>query len=161
MQKYLNQLIDDMHHAATQVPQSRIMKGEFDPSYMMELEDMEELPMSEWFGLSKELFPPANRLNAEQHTLMADEFEKLWGAFSFDPYFPEGLPARRRYELMRDYLDHKCTHWPGGWIHTFEFCNYDPQNCPFGNEYCRCKDLELNISLDENISRSTADDLPF
>lgn len=161
MQKYLNQLIEDMHLAASQVSQSRIPELVFDPNYMMELEDMEELPMSEWFGLSKEQFPPADRLTAEQLSLMAEEFEKLWGAFNFDPYFPDRLPARRRYELMRDYLDHKCAHWPGGWIHTFEFCKYDPENCPFGIEYCRCKNLEYDQPVDTNVSKESKDDLPF
>lgn len=161
MQRYLNQLIEDMHLAATLVSQSRIPETVFDPNYMMELEAMEELPMSEWFGLSKEQFPPADRLDAGQQKQMAEEFEKLWAAFSFDPYFPEGLPARRRYELMRDYLDHKCTFWPGGWIHTFEFCNYEPDHCPFGNEYCRCKDFEYDKPAIMNKVRESEDDLPF
>lgn len=161
MQRYLNQLIEDMHLAATLVSQSRIPETVFDPNYMMELEAMEELPMSEWFGLSKEQFPPADRLDAGQQKQMAEEFEKLWAAFSFDPYFPEGLPARRRYELMRDYLDHKCTHWPGGWIQTFEFCNYEPDNCPFGTEYCRCKDVEYDEPVDMNQIKKSEDDLPF
>jgi hypothetical protein len=150
-----------MHLAATRVPQSRIPEGEFDPDYMMELEEMEEQPMSEWFGLSKELFPAPDRLNPDQLTLMADEFEDLWAAYSFDPYFPDGLPAKRRYELMRDYLDHKCAHWPGGWIHTFEFCNYEPENCPFGEEYCRCKDFEYDEPVDINRSNELEGDLPF
>ena len=37
---------------------------------------------------------------------MADEFEQLWAVYSFYPDFPDELPAKRRYELMRDYLDH-------------------------------------------------------
>lgn len=161
MQKYLNQLIEDMRLASLRVPQSKIPDGEFDPDYMMELEDMEEQPMSEWFGLEKEQFPPSDRLAPDQLELMAHEFEELWGAYSFDPFFPEGLPAKRRYELMRDYLDHKCTHWPGGWIHTFEFCHYDPDHCPFGNEYCRCKDFDYEQSANINDSKTSEDDLPF
>lgn len=161
MQKYLNQLIEDMHLAAQRVPQSTIPEDTFEPDYMMELEDMEEQPMSDWFGLEKMLFPSSEMLTAEQLELMAYEFEKLWGSFNFDPYFPEGLPAKRRYELMRDYLDHKCTHWPGGWVHTFEFCNYDPDNCPFGQEYCRCKEMDYNESVDLDIPNSLEEDLPF
>ncbi len=142
MQKYLSQLIADMHKSAEKVPQSRIPVGEFDPEYMMELEESGEKTMSQWFGLGKEQFPPSEKLSEEQLIQMAAEFENLWNAYSFYADFPEGLPAQRRYELMRDYLDHPTQHWPGGWEHHFEFCDYDPANCPFGNEFCRCKDFD-------------------
>lgn len=161
MQKYLNQLIEDMHLAATRVPISKIPEGTFDADYMMELEEMEDEPMSFWFGLEKEQFPSSDRLTPKQLKLMADELEKLWSAYSFEPDFPEGLPAKRRYELMRDYLEHRCTYWPGGWVHHFEFCNYEPENCPFGIEYCRCKDFEYDEFISKNSSDKATDDLPF
>lgn len=161
MQKYLDQLIEDMHLAATQVPQSAISESTFDVEYMMELEEMEEEPLSFWFGLEKEQFPSSDRLTEDQLKLMAYEFEKLWASFSFEPDFPEGLPAKRRYELLRDYLEHKCTYWPGGWVHHFEFCNYEPENCPFGDEFCRCKDFEYDDSFNKDITTKSTDDLPF
>ena len=161
MQNYLNQLIEDMHLAATRLPQPKIPEGTFDPDYMMELEAMEEQPMGVLFGLSREQFPPSDRLTSEQLTLMAKEFEQLWAVYSFEPDFPEGLPDKRRYELMRDYIDIECSHWPGGWIHHFEFCSYEPDNCPFGEEFCKCKDFEYNKSLDRNVSNSLEEDYPF
>ena len=97
--------------------------------------------MSEWFGLEKELFPPSEMLTAEELRLIADEFEELWGAYSFLPEFPDGLPDKRRYELMCEYLDHRCNYWPGGWRQHFTFCDYEPANCPFGIEYCHCRDF--------------------
>jgi hypothetical protein len=158
MQNYLTHLIFDMHLAAARVPQSRIPEGEFDPDYMLELEESDEKTMSQWFGLEKEQFPASEKLSEEQLELMANEFEQLWAAWSFYPDFPEGLPAKRRYELMRDYLDHPCQHWPGGWVHHFEFCDYEPENCPFGTEFCRCKNFE-----DEkiNIQPKKDGELPF
>ena len=143
MQTYLSQLITDMHQATMHVPQSRIPEGTFDPDYQDELEASPDYPMSHWFGLTKEQFPASDRLSSEQLVLMADEFEQLWAAYSFEPDFPEGLPAKRRYELMRDHLDHECSHWPGGWVHHFEFCDYDTENCPFGQEFCKCKDFDV------------------
>lgn len=141
MKTYLDQLIADMHYSATQVPQSKIPEGEFDPDYMMELEEMPDQPMSHWFGLNKELFPAPELLNEEETELMATELEELWEAYSFIPDFPEGLPAKLRYELMWKYLDQPCHHWPGGWEYHFEFCEYEPETCPFGHEFCHCKDL--------------------
>ncbi len=112
MKNYLVQLIFDMHKSAEKVPHSKIAEGEFDPEYMMELEESGEKPMSHWFGMNKEQFPSSERLSEEQLKLMATELEKLWKAYSFYPDFPEGLPAKRRDELMRDYLDHLTQHWP-------------------------------------------------
>lgn len=142
MNNYLTQLISDMHLAARRVPKSKIPEGTFDPDYQDELEASPEQPMSRWFGLDKEQFPPSDKLTIEQLELMASEFEHLWAVYSFEPDFPDGLPARRRYELMRDYLDHPCQHWPGGWVQHFEFCDYDTENCPFGTEFCKCKDFD-------------------
>ncbi len=140
MQHYLSQLISDMRLAVKRAP--RTGKEEFDPEVMMELEESEEKPMGYWLGFNKEQFPPSERLNDDQLKLMANEFEQLWAAYSFYPDFPEGLPAKRRYELMRDYIDHPTQYWPGGWEHHFEFCHYDPAHCPFGSEFCRCKEWE-------------------
>ncbi len=158
MHHYLAYLVSDMRQAATRASKSRIPEGEFDPDYMMELEESAEKPMSEWFGLQKEEFPPSEKLTNEQLEFMATEFEQLWAAYSFFPDFPEGLPAKHRYELMRDYLDHPTQHWPGGWQHHFEFCDYDPEHCPFGIEFCRCKDFD--DELPEIIPKKDGE-LPF
>jgi hypothetical protein len=161
MNNYLTQLITDMHLAARRVPKSRISEGTFDPDYMMELEESPERPMSQWFGLEKEQFPSSDKLTTEQLQLMANEFEQLWAAYLFEPDFPEGLPAKRRYELMRDYLDHECSHWPGGWVHHFEFCDYDSENCPFGSEFCKCKDFEYFDDNNINTIDQDPESQPF
>jgi hypothetical protein len=162
MNNYLTHLISDMHQASVRVPGSRIPDGEFDPDYMLELEESPEKPMSQWFGLSREEFPPSDKLNEEQLELMATEFEQLWAIFSFYPDFPDGLPAKRRYELMCEYLDHPCQHWPGCWEHHFEFCSYEPENCPFGDEFCRCKEFLNDDDIHSGIETDTNNnELPF
>ena len=161
MHHYLAQLIADMHEAATRVPQSKVPEGTFDPDYEFELENSPQYPMSHWFGLTKEQFPQSDRLTDEQLELMADEFEQLWNAYGFEPGFPDELPAKRRYELMRDYLDEKCPHWPGGWVQHFEFCDYDPENCPFGTEFCKCKDWDEYDNMNINVEDRDPDALPF
>jgi len=157
MQNYLSHLISDMRQAAAGVPKSKIPEGTFDPDYMMELEESAEKTMSQWFGLEKDQFPPSDKLNLEQLELMAAEFEKLWDAYSFEPNFPDGLPAKTRYHLMRNYLDYSTQHWPGGWVHSFEFCDYDKKNCPFGNEFCWCGDFDDDLIYHPK----NPDDLPF
>ena len=160
MEKYLTYLIEDMHQAAQRVPLSKIPEGDFDPDYMLELEESPDRKMSDWFGLSIDQFPKSDRLTLSQLETMADEFENLWMAFSFVPEFPEKLPSKRRYELMREYLEEKCQHWPGGWKQHFEFCNYDVEKCPFGSKYCKCKDFQFDKyeAMNDNLP---ADEIPY
>jgi len=138
----LDQLISDMHQSALKVPISKVPEGEFDADYRDELEASQEQTMSKWFGLGKELFPPSEMLTSEELNLISDKFEKLWAAYSFYADFPKGLPAKCRYELMGEYLNHSCQYRPRGWKQCFTFCDYEPENCPFGREYCPCKDLD-------------------
>jgi len=160
IQHYLDQLIADMHQAAQRVPTSKIPEGTFDPDYQDELEASPDRLMSEWFGLEKEFFPPSEMLTTEELDLMANEFELMWAAYSFFPEFPEGLPAKRRYELMREYLDYRCQHWPGGWEQCFTFCDYEPLRCPFGIEFCKCKNFE-NDNLDVSLESTDENVLPY
>jgi len=149
-----------MHLAATRVPQSKIPEGAFDAEYMMELEDMEDQPIRVLFGLTIEQFPLSDKLTSEQLTLMATEFKQLWAAYRFIPNFPEGLPTRRRYELMREYLDQGCSYWLG-YTQDFEFCSYEPNDCPYGKEFCRCKDFEDDELLEMNATNTLNEELPF
>lgn len=140
MQKYLDQLIEDMQMIGNKAKSNLIPDESFDPVKMMEMEESPEQTMGFWFGLSQECFPPSDKLNEHQLEQMTIEIEELWGAFGFVPDFPDKLPARRKYELMREYLNQPCQYWAKGWILHFEFCQYDPNECPFGSEFCRCKE---------------------
>ena len=161
MHHYLTHLISEMRRDAERVPKSQIPEETFDPDYMIELGESAEKPMSQWFGIGKEVFPPSEKLTDEQLRLIASEFEQLWAAYSFEPNFPDELPVKRRYELMREYLDHPCQHWPGGWVLHYEFCDYEPGNCPFGTEFCRCKDFEMNDDFQISNSEFTNLEIPF
>ena len=142
MQKYLDQLIEDMQIIGNKAKSNLIPDEIFDPAKMIQLEESAEQTMSFWFGLSQECFPPSDKLNEQQLDEMALKFEEMWGAFGFFPDFPDKLPSKRRYELMREYLNHQCQYWAKGCMLHFEFCHYDPNECPFGSEFCRCKEDE-------------------
>lgn len=142
MQKYLDQLISDMQMIGEKAKANLIPDEVFDPVKMMELEESPEQTMGFWFGLSQENFPASDRLNEQQLDQMAIEFEELWGAFGFYPDFPDKLPSKLKYELMREYLNEPCQYWAKGWAFHFEFCHYNPDECPFGSEFCRCKEYQ-------------------
>jgi len=139
---YLDQLISDMHQSALKVPVSKVPENEYGSDYQNVLVASPLQPMSKRFGIRKELFPPSEMLTSEELNLIADEFEKLWAAYSFFADFPISLPAKRRYELMREYLDYSCHYGHGKRKQCFTFCDYKPESCPFGIECCRCGNLD-------------------
>ncbi len=144
MQNYLNQLIDDMRQAAKNLP----TKPYYDIppeaegiEYVIEWENAKDKPMHQWFGIAKEKFPPPEKLTTQQQTLMVDEMLKLWQAYSFWPDLPENLPADIAYKMLVDFLD-KPIAWVSEGDLLINLCDVDPENCPFTEKFCMCKDLD-------------------
>ena len=145
MQKYVEQLIDDMQIAQKR---PRPPKMELPPEleFMRGAEEFlhgDLYEMGNLFGLEKLQFPTVDRLNSKQINLFVLEFEKLWYAFNYIPDFPDGLPDTVKYKLFVDYLDYSTNHVSQGHQHI-EFCSYDLESCPFPEEFCQCKDYEFN-----------------
>jgi len=139
MQRYVEQLVGDMRNAASKAPKVTLPDDRTNPEYLESLENSPAITMSKLFGLSKEIFPPSDKLSSENINQLAAEFHALWKAYSIEPIFPDKLPEKRQYELFVEQLKEKFQYW-SGWTHTWEFCCYDPSKCPFGSEYCWCKD---------------------
>jgi hypothetical protein len=68
--------------------------------------------------------------------MMVDEIQKLWAAYNFYAVLPDKLPARIAYKLLVDYFDEPVA-WMSSGMTSIEFCDNEPENCPFG-EYCDC-----------------------
>ncbi|MCK4699401.1 MAG: hypothetical protein KAT38_03680, partial [Bacteroidales bacterium] len=111
---------------------------------VMEYESIEPKPMQEWFGIDKANFPPAEKLSNDELELMVKEIITLWHAYNFDPVLPKNLPARIAYQTLVSYFD-KTINWVSEGVIGVEFCEYDPENCPFPSEYCMCKDFDFNV----------------
>jgi len=150
MIKYLTHLIEDMQQAAKNLPAKPYLELSEDDECLrgvIEYESIEPKPMQEWFGIDKANFPPAEKLSNDESELMVKEIIKLWHAYNFDPVLPKNLPARIAYQTLVNYFDKPVT-WVSEGIIGIEFCEYDPQNCPFPTEYCMCKDFENDINTD-------------
>ncbi len=161
MQRYVEQLIGDLREAKKR---PRPPKMELPPEleFVRGAEEYlhgELYEMRELFGLEKEQFPPTEKLNSEQIKMLVSEFEQLWLAFNCRPIFPDGLPESIKYKILVDYLEHKTSYVTDGG-NNFEFCTYDPDSCPFPEEFCTCKDFD-----DDDIEMPTDDfddgSLPF
>jgi len=151
MKNYLNQLIEDMHNAAKNMPVKPFLEISEDEECLrgvMEYESTEPKPMQEWFGIDKANFPPAEKLTKEELELMVDEILKLWHAYNFDAVLPENLPADIAYKVLVDNFD-KPVIWVSEGIIGIEFCDYEPENCPFPEEYCMCKDFKRNFDMED------------
>ncbi len=151
MTNYLNHLISDMHQAAENLPAKPFIElSEEDECLrgVMEYETVEPKPMQEWFGLNKTDFPPADKLTNKQLKIMADEILKLWAAYNFEATLPDNLPPEIAYTTLVNYFD-KPVVWVSEGIIGIEFCNYEPENCPFPKEYCMCNDdADIEYSID-------------
>ena len=65
---------------------------------------------------------------------------RLWTAFNFTALIPEEAPAEIVYSiLVREMLKSRMVMDYGN--QGIEFCDYEPELCPFGKKYCSCKDI--------------------
>ena len=143
MQRYTEQLIEDIQNA-----KKRPLPPKMElPPELEFVRGAEEYLHGDFhkpgklFGLKKEQFPPAEKLNAKQMQALIKNITELWAEFNFVPDFPEGLPNVYKYNLLVEYLEHETTYVSEGNNH-FEFCTYDPESCPFPEEFCTCKNFE-------------------
>lgn len=160
MQRYLDQLIADMKHEAKNLPQKPcydIPPEAEGIEYVIEWENAIAKPMHEWTGIAKDRFPPSEKLTDQQLVAMVDEILKLWEAYNFYADLPANLPARIAYKVLVDSFDKPVSWISEGRTHI-EFCDYEPDNCPFPDVFCMCKNIgeeadhkRLSIS-DESVS---------
>ncbi len=159
MKSYLSHLIEDMRKAAENLPPKPyydIPPESEGIEYLIEWENAEPKPMQEWIGIDKANFPPAKKLKTEELELMVEEIIKLWQAYNFEAILPENLPSDIAYKVLINYFD-KPVAWISEGSIGIEFCGYDPENCPYPDEFCTCKDLE-----DDNespVSMDNADEI--
>ena len=150
MKKYLNQLIEDMHKAAENLPVKPYLEISEDEECLrgvMEYESTKPKPMQEWFGIDKANFPPAEKLSKDELKLMVAEILKLWNAYNFDAVLPENLPYDIAYKVLVDNFG-KPVEWISEGTVGIEFCDYDEGNCPFPG-YCNlCKNFSKENKTD-------------
>lgn len=93
-----------------------------------------------YFGFDSEQFPPESKLEDEQLKLLCDALCRLWAAYNYTPVFPKTTPPRTLYPILLQSMHEPQTQVRRGNI-GIEFCNYDPEKCPFGNAHCDCKNF--------------------
>jgi len=118
-----------------------------DDTFLAGIEEMEtwmeskpRLTMFYHFGLEAEQFPPAEKLTDGELDALVFAIRRLWAAFNFTAVLPDKAPARVTYPLLLRRMDEGAMVMNYGHIGV-EFCNYEPSECPFGLEWCDCKEF--------------------
>ncbi|CAN5453698.1 hypothetical protein BH23BAC3_BH23BAC3_24230 [soil metagenome] len=67
---------------------------------------------------------------------------RLLGAYGFHSDFPDKLPDKWKYRVLCKQWEKEVVYAGGEGVVHFEFCSYEPDDCPFPQQYCWCKDLD-------------------
>ncbi len=172
MQRYVQQLIEDIHKARTIVKPPSAVWDNADTENECDMEDMVYVeqfiygakePMHEITGIETELLPPPNKLNKEEKEKLTIELEALLEHHNFVPDFPIKFPLADRYQFLLEIWDDLFVEVSFGIIHI-EFCTYDEEFCPFPG-YCNtCKEIAAQMEADEKGSEQSDDNeiiMPF
>lgn len=149
-ENYVVQLAEKMRESANNLPDPNEM-SEFDeeslPEELKMFADVERFlrgkpkEIAVITGIAAEAFPPLHKMTDAQTLFLCDEMQRLLNAYCFYADFPKGLPAEIRYSLLRSKWSDKMV-YTGEGITGFEFCDYEPDRCPFPEEFCSCKDFD-------------------
>ncbi|PSJ75852.1 hypothetical protein C7N43_16695 [Sphingobacteriales bacterium UPWRP_1] len=153
MQPYINQLLQDLNAAQNNLPPPKdyallypnhpAADPQYDGelNYIIEWEMGDEQPMEDLFGISADALPPVELLTDEQAGSLCDAILNLWQAFNILADYPHKVPIKLLYQALRNYwIEKPVSYTSAGHLHL-EFCHYKPEECPWGLEYCTCKDL--------------------
>lgn len=176
MQRYIQQLLEDIHQATWNIKPPHDLWEYADPDDEVELEDMsyvekylygDEEGISTITGIDSAMLPPAQKLTVEQQVLLATELENLLQLFHFYLDFPQNYPRHLRYPFIRNFWNEKHVALSFGENHI-EFCDYEEDNCPFPGYCTTCKEIQKQMEYDERIQNQynpdeemDDDELPF
>lgn len=154
---YIVQLIEELRHSAKNLPDPNEV-SEFDeqslPEELKMFADVErflhgkEKKISFITRIETEKFPAEQKLTDAQLSVLLHEMQKTLAMYGFYTDFPAGLPAEIKYRLLREKWNDEVVYTGGNGQFHFEFCEYEPAECPFPEKYCHCKDLNLDDDFD-------------
>jgi len=175
MERYIEQLIDDIHKATWNIrpPHEIWPLSKADPDNELELEDMAfaeknlygmEKRISKITGIDFELLPPSSKLTSQQQARLAAELEKLLQIFHFTLDFPENYPADLRYPFILKIWNEEHVPLSFGDSHI-EFCDMNEDECPFPGYCTTCKEVAAQMKSDEETGHLASgfpeDELPY
>ncbi|HLF65540.1 MAG TPA: hypothetical protein VI603_17365 [Saprospiraceae bacterium] len=96
------------------------------------------------FGFKPEQFPSEDRMTDAELNGIVSALCRLWAAYNFTPVVPKHVSGRVLYPLLLTRMCEPTFVMTRGNIGV-EFCSYEPKQCPFGEEWCDCKDWDSEV----------------
>jgi len=169
MQRYHEQLLQDMQEALRNLPDHEDFGAEYDfdeeeEALMQsreskpEKEEGEKKPLAEWVHVPKAVFPKLEQISTEMVIEIVRAIEKLWWYAGFVPFFPDGLNIEMKYQLFREHWNREVP-WPTDESVYLEFCDDDEENCIYGAEMCTCALYKMSFGDDEEDEIRMTEDL--
>lgn len=168
MEKYVKYLLSDIAAAEADAAALAYHRADEDADeydFVSAEEEEQNAPyemLARRIGVKKEWFPPADRLNEDMQQRILDVLGRCLSAYGFILHFPDGLPVPSKYQILIDYLNKEV---PVLAYHQWQidFCDYEPNACPFGEGFCQCKSYEQWLhqleSEDSSLSFEGLDEL--
>ena len=164
MQRYIQQLIEDLDEVANNPPQKSYIEA---PPHLAESPEIAELalvpfkPISEWIGIDSIHFPEMTQLTAGQCKKTNEAIFKVFKALRIDLIdLPNDIPPEILYDALTTNWDQYVQYLPLSG-HDLELCSGDPDTCPY-DVYCDCGEPP-DFTTDEppDLTESPDDELPF
>ncbi|MEZ4829285.1 MAG: hypothetical protein R3C61_23805 [Bacteroidia bacterium] len=146
MNTYVNQLCEDLrsHHGNfPSLPNIRAISPYPDFPDFMEGPMMflygPKYQMADLFEITAEAFPPLEKLTQAHICLLNEAITALWKSLNIYADIPRGVPPEKIYpQLVHKWAESPIPVLPFGQVHL-EFCDYEAQECPWGEVHCECK----------------------
>ena len=158
MKKYLTVLLADIAEAKNNRPDFRPMSDDeiipfemddYMDDTIQDKDEPDETPKGETkskgnireiMGFSPEQFPPADYWTSEEAAELVVALNDIFAHFHLGASYPRDLPPLMAYSTLVGAMERYAPIMPfGTWY--LEFCNYNPEECPFGEAYCSCNKL--------------------
>lgn len=148
MNRYIEQLVDDILQAARHAPEKSAGNSGFLPGFDYDdsFEEIEgdlnapEEKLSAIVGIPLEMLPAPEKLNPNHLQLVTEALVHLLDAWHFIPELPAKAPYNLKYKALRSIWGNDYPYPKNGYIHI-EFCEFDPEKCLF-NDFCDvCKEV--------------------
>lgn len=138
MQRYFEQLVEDIRESARH--KDRNVQFNVPTDLLKVPEEYAHLPVVpaqkayQWFRLSLDMFPPAEKWNQKQLLYMCVILRHLFEHYNIEVELPNHLPYDKVYAYLLKALD-TYTSCEQDHPNTITFCEGEAEDCPFGY-YC-------------------------
>lgn len=165
MQRYIQQLIEDLDEVANNPPHSPYIEPpphlEGDPE-TAELALVPFRTIEEWTGIKQEVFPDLTQLRGDQWGKVNETILRVYASLHLELIdAPPDIPPEALYEVLTTCWDEPVQYLLSSGM-DLELCTGDPMTCPYG-EYCDCGEDLPDDEQDDRVlnSFSDIDDPPF